>query len=154
MQSVRQITTKIHFRLWCSYFFITSIWNRGYKPRLSGGTFLHEAIHAEMKRQLNDLSLNEESFDKIWDAWDDQINHHENMANSYINEIVSALALRFGDRYTQNEYEAIAWHGLGNVNGEGVNTSAWNNLSEERKNELTETFNDINNNCDEDNCKE
>lgn len=116
--------------------------------------FLHEGIHAEMYRQLNDPSIDPNDKAAIWDAWKYNQNDHENMAEAYIGSLMSALKSIFGNRYTDLEYEAIAWRGLGNVDGENVNTNAWNELSEEKKIELQNTFSNINNNCDEDFCKE
>ena len=115
--------------------------------------FLHEGIHAEMFRLLNDDSIDPEDFESIWDNYDTNISQHDNMASSYIDNLMAALKSRFGDRYTDTEYEAIAWIGLGDVNGEDVNTSAWNSLSPLKQEKLKEIFKDVNKNCNEDNCK-
>ncbi len=117
------------------------------------GSFLHEGIHAEMFRQLNDPNLDPNDFASIWDEYDSEISDHENMAKEYIDNLIEALTKRFGDKYSYEEYEAIAWHGLGDINGENVNTSAWKALSEDKKTSLKNTFNNINSDCANDGCK-
>ena len=72
------------------------------------GAFLHEGIHAEMFRQLNDPNLNPNDFASVWDAYDSNISDHENMAQAYINNLINALEKRFGTKYSYDQYEAIA----------------------------------------------
>ena len=82
-----------------------------------------------------------------------KLNDHQNMAKHYIDEMVSSLKSYFGSRFTLDEYEAIAWIGLGNVNGEGIKTTAWENLSETEQERLINIFKRVNSDCDEDKCK-
>lgn len=88
--------------------------------------FLHEGIHAEKFRQLNDSRLNPDDIASIWSEYDNNISDHKNMTQTYIDNLISSLEKRFSSKYTYEEYEAIAWLGLGDIYGEGVNTSAWN----------------------------
>ena len=115
--------------------------------------FLHEGIHAEMFKLLNDPDIDPEDFETIWGEYETNISQHENMANSYIGVLASSLKQRFGNRYTDEEYEAISWIGLGNVNGENVNTSAWASLFQSKKTELIQLFQQVNNDCSDDQCK-
>lgn len=106
-----------------------------------------------MFRRLNDVSINPNDFATIWEEYNRNISQHENMAESYISILANALKERFGDRYTDKEYEAIAWFGLGNVAGEEVNTPAWNQLSHNEQVDLQQLFQNVNSNCNEDNCR-
>ena len=117
------------------------------------GLFLHEGLHAEMFRLLNDPSININDFSSIWSEYDEKIDQHDNMAELYIYQLKLALKERFGSRYTDQQYEAVAWHGLGNVAGEGVNTSAWNALTTIQQNNLISQFESVNSSCIDDECK-
>ena len=117
------------------------------------GAFLHEGIHAEMFRQLNNPDIDPNDLPLIWDSYDEALSDHDNMGDFYINNLVIALRSIYGNSYSDLQYEAIAWHGLGNINGEEVNTSAWRDLPENKKQELIDVFGDLNNNCNDDECK-
>lgn len=117
------------------------------------GTFLHEGIHAEMYRLLNDPTLDINDTESIWHGYENSLSQHDNMATAYVKILAEALKERFGDKYTDLQYEAIAWHGLGNVAGENVNTSAWNNLPTDKQNQLISAFEQVNNDCTDDDCK-
>ena len=124
----------------------------GYCEVTVTGIFLHEAIHAEMWRQIKNPDIDPNDVQLIWGEYDLQSSQHENMT-TYINAIVNALKMRFGNRYSDLEYEAIAWRGLGNVDGENVNTKAWKDLSESKKNQLIAAFERVNEDCSDDDCK-
>ncbi len=120
-------------------------------------TFLHEGIHAEMYRQNNPQNENSAKA-AIWDEWDESIDDHNNIANNYIPYMIETLKQRYGDRYTDLEYEAIAWSGLGNIRNdsnwnENDNTKAWKSLTEEKRKALQDAFKNVNSNCNEDECK-
>ncbi len=117
------------------------------------GAFLHEGIHAEMFRQLNNPDIDPNDLPLIWDIYDETISDHDNMSSFYILNLIEALRSIYGNEYTDLEYEAIAWHGLGNINGEEVNTSAWTDLTKEKQDILIDAFETLNKDCQDDECK-
>lgn len=118
---------------------------------LSGCIFSHLIGQFEFP---NDPNLDPNDLPAIWDHFEQNHSDHDNMADSYINEIMAAFKSRYGNRYTDIQYEAMAWYVLGNVNGEGVNTSAWNALSSTKQQELIDAFQSVNQeDCPGDECK-
>ena len=90
----------------------------------------------------------------LWDIWDYDSSDHENIAKKYIPYIVESLKERYGDRYTEIEYEAIAWSGLGDIEKSGKTiTNAWKRLSDSKKKELQNAFENVNKDCKDDDCK-
>jgi hypothetical protein len=118
------------------------------KPKLIiAVSFIHEIIHAEVFRKMlsaaqqghlntnlyttqnridyiNSLRNNFEGiYDYYVERWKPNWGHQQ-MAQHYIDTIVSALKQYDDNQHTQEQYEAIAWLGL-----EG--TIAWQNLDED-----------------------
>ncbi len=145
------------FQSWISITFDRSIINE-YCDVTLAGTFLHEGIHAELKRQNHSLNGNSLLKADMWDSWDSSIDDHENIAIIYIPLIIANLKELYGNIYSALQYESIAWAGLGNITNdpdwnESWSTNAWNNLTEIKKELLQNTFNDLNENCPENDCK-
>ncbi len=93
-------------------------------------TMIHESVHAGI---LNVVLGTHEAGWGINDVpdlkyyYDNYTNfHHEYMAGSYFDKLVSALKQYFGNEYTDLEYEALMWSGL-------HKTSAYKKLSESKR---------------------
>ena len=110
------------------------------------GTYLHEAIHAEMRRYLygaTDTStlpgfpgdfttdwryyilskFGEINIENLSDA------EHNAMAENYVDIIANGLSEFDNNALSYGHYEALAWNGL-------VGFEAWENLPQSKKNEL------------------
>lgn len=109
-------------------------------------TFLHEAIHAEMRRYLYGANNTSTlpgfpgNFADDWEAYvrtqngkdlQEQVSNaeHNTMAEKYIDIIIDGLREFDNNLLTDNEYEALAWEGL-------VGTIVWNNLDQAKRNQL------------------
>jgi len=135
---------------------------------LAASTIIHEVIHAEMRRILLiglntsfnnptydgifDISMTEllnalNDYQKIQDFYTNWIyvvplsdiptdEHHEAMVAFYKQATITALK-EFDDSYEDDDYEALFWFG-------GIyETKAWDNLPEDRREELRNRINDI-----------
>ena len=116
-------------------------------------TMLHEGIHAEIMRQ-NITGSEMGSKVDIWNNWNNSNDDHNNIANVYLPEIIASLKAIYGSTYSDIEYEAIAWAGLGNVLGDPkfISVNAWNQLPESRKQQLQNAFSSVNSKCPDNDC--
>lgn len=128
-------------------------------------TLIHENIHAEMYRVLNDPTININDFAAIYEAdrqrrgW-----QHEVMSEYFRDKIEQSLKSIYGSIYTDTEYEALAWQGLNETIYEGYTrpdgtiepdqivftTEAWTNLTEAERQSIRDTHESIKSNCEKD----
>jgi hypothetical protein len=124
-------------------------------------TLLHELIHAEFRALEIDPSIDNSNFYELYNSyretrgWD-----HNVMASFYRGRIESALFDIYGNSYTSEEYEALAWSGLSEYIYEPINgdpfpvaiSDAWTALTQERRTELINIQDGLINNCRDESC--
>lgn len=117
--------------------------------------FMHEMIHAEIYRKLLSISkndkggidwvnlnknLNERNFPGLFDYYVKYIrgndtSQHEVMAKHYVGAMTAFLKKVYGNKYTDDEYRAVAWIGL-------KNTVAWKSLKKDDRNKYENLYNE------------
>jgi hypothetical protein len=97
------------------------------KPIETAVTFMHEAIHAEMRRFLynyeaeqstslpgfpGDFTADWQTYIEVTHGGDPELGEHEVMAAKYRSVIVDAIKAYDNNALSREEYEALAWNGL------------------------------------------
>ncbi len=127
----------------------------GRTPLEISGTFLHEAIHAEMKRYLygatdtSSLSGFPGDFSSDWDNYVFEkygdlenpvtVAEHEAMAKKYTRIIANGLQEFDNDQLKRSSYEALAYISL-------IDTETWKNLDQDKKDEIGANYQDLKDN--------
>ncbi len=121
-------------------------------------TLLHEIVHAELYRVVNDPSIDENNFPEIYEAYRQaQGWQHEYMSLWFREKLENALRDIYGDGYSNEEYEALAWEGLDEIQVTELDgsityyyqTQAWEDLPESEKQQIRNIQNQLDENCDE-----
>lgn len=109
-------------------------------------TILHETIHAKISQKIDQAGgfeeFENEGFEERIKAYyrhyiSSNLADHNIIADFYIKEMGKALAGFDGYKYPISYYEALSWHGL-------YSTTAWNSLSQDKKNQIRNIWDIIN----------
>jgi hypothetical protein len=109
-------------------------------------TILHETIHAKISQKIDQAGgfeeFENEGFEERIKAYykhyiSSNLADHNIIADFYIKEMGKALAGFDGYKYPLSYYEALSWHGL-------YSTTAWNSLSQDKKNQIRNIWDIIN----------
>lgn len=119
-------------------------------PIIWAQVFLHEGIHAELKRKVASVGgeVDNKNFPGIFDYYTryNSNQSHELMAAHYLHTMVDGLKAFDNNSRSESVYEAIAWQGL-------QGTRAWDELSSDERNlidaEISAVVNNTNTSCTE-----
>jgi len=119
-------------------------------------TFLHEAFHAEMKRELLDLGYNPneiDNYEKLWGAYYvEYYKKHGNDINNlghaimvwqekFISKLADALWKLNGELLTSDHYKYFAWQGLEHISPYYMKDQNW--LTNPRYCNYLELYNEL-----------
>ena len=122
-------------------------------------TLLHELIHAEFRAFVDDPTVDPLDFAEIFEAYRNKEDwDHEVMAKYYRERIEQSLRDIYGDQFSDEQYEALAWEGLGEVQIVDVNgnermvtiSPAWDDLKQTEKDRIIENQEGLRSDCDND----
>lgn len=103
-------------------------------------TILHEGIHAEVYRVIQDLEgnlIDPEDEPYIWEQYRNHKNwQHEYMANYYLDALADALSEYDDATYSMEHYRALAWQGLDEYDSGHPITQVWDGLSTNEQNTI------------------
>lgn len=124
-------------------------------------TILHEGVHAEMYRKIKLITeyenVNPNDFSTLWEAYRSSKQwSHDYMSIWYLDKIEIALKDIYGDQYTDEQYSAIAWEGLDEIEYERLDgtieyvpiTQKWASLDEPTKQAIRDLQDGINDICE------
>jgi hypothetical protein len=121
-------------------------------------TLMHEVIHAELYRIVKDPSIDPEDFPLVYESfraikgW-----QHDVMSKWYRDDLVVGLKEIYGNSYSDEEYQALAWEGLDEYERHNLDgsidlipiTAAWLGLTNEERAEIRDLQSQLNEDCEE-----
>ncbi|CAA9203742.1 hypothetical protein FLA105534_04924 [Flavobacterium bizetiae] len=118
-----------------------------YRKMLSAaqvGTLLPDGSNMTPQQQVNYINSMKDNFPGLYDYYYKRYKptwNHEMMANHYRSTIANVIQQFDNNRLPRSTYEAVSWVGLGKLDN-NITSIAWDNLSIEEKNKITNLINE------------